>query len=102
VAVWGGVRVPGAGWRSGLASTHPAPRQRAGGCHDHVSGTGLVQFGQAAAPGPGPVAGGAVIAVVGGDRVDPVTLTGAEPDQAGPVPQQLRQDRRIDLVFSRA
>jgi hypothetical protein len=34
--------VPGAGWRSGLASTHPAPRRRAGGCHDHVSGTGLL------------------------------------------------------------
>ena len=34
------MRVPGAwGWRSGLASTHPVPRQRAGGCHDHVSGT---------------------------------------------------------------
>ena len=33
---------PRRGWRSGLASTHPAPRQRAGGCHDHVSGTGLL------------------------------------------------------------
>ena len=33
---------PVRGWRSGLASTHPAPRQRAGGCHDHVSGTGLL------------------------------------------------------------
>jgi len=63
--------------------------------------------------------------VVGGDRVDPVTLLGAEPDQAGPVPQQraelahlrrgdprlgqqvgpqqLRQDRGIDRsFFSRA
>ena len=29
---------PVRGWRSGLTSTHPAPRQRAGGCHDHVSG----------------------------------------------------------------
>ena len=38
----GRVRVPGAGWRSGLTSTHPAPRQCAGGCHDHVSGTGLL------------------------------------------------------------
>jgi len=58
--------------------------------------------------------------VVGGDRVDPVTLLGAEPDQAGPVPQQpaqlthvrrgdprlrqqvraqqLRQDRGVDFV----
>jgi hypothetical protein len=33
---------PVRGWRSGLASTHPAPHQRAGGCHDHVSGTGLL------------------------------------------------------------
>ena len=38
VVCWFPVR----GWRSGLASTHPAPRQRAGGCHDHVSGTGLL------------------------------------------------------------
>jgi len=58
--------------------------------------------------------------VVGGDRVDPVALLGAEPDQADPVPQQcpelpdlrgrdprlgqqvrpqqLRQDRRAGLV----
>jgi hypothetical protein len=42
-------------------------------------------------PGPGPVAGGPVIAAVGGDRVDPVALLGAEPDQAGPVPQQRAQ-----------
>src|SRR5262249_7338365 len=34
--------VPVRGWRSGLASTHPAPPKRAGGCHDHVSGTGLL------------------------------------------------------------
>src|SRR5262249_53193452 len=34
--------VPAFGMRSGLTSTHPAPRQRAGGCHDHVSGTGLL------------------------------------------------------------
>src|SRR5712691_12949209 len=33
---------PVRGWRSGLTSTHPVPRQRAGGCHDHVSGTGLL------------------------------------------------------------
>ena len=38
VACWFPVR----GWRSGLTSTHPAPRQYAGGCHDHVSGTGLL------------------------------------------------------------
>jgi len=36
------VLVPGAGGRSGLTSTHPAPRLRAGGCHDHMSGTGLL------------------------------------------------------------
>jgi hypothetical protein len=58
--------------------------------------------------------------MVGGDRVDPVALLGADPDQAGPVPQQraelahlrrgyprlgqqvraqqLRQDRGVDLV----
>jgi len=36
------VLFPERGWRSGLASTHPAPRQRAGGCHDHMSGTGLL------------------------------------------------------------
>jgi len=58
--------------------------------------------------------------VVGGDRVDPVALLGADADQAGPVPQQraelahrrrgdpgpgqqvraeqLRQDRGVDLV----
>ncbi len=62
--------------------------------------------------------------MVGGDRVDPVALLGAEADQAGPVPQQraelphlrrgdprfreqvraeqLRQDGGVDLVFSRA
>jgi hypothetical protein len=71
-------------------------------------------------PGPDPVAGGPVVAVVGGDRVDPVGQLGAEADQAGPVPQQraeladprrgdprlgqqvcaqqLRQDRGVDLV----
>ena len=38
VACWFPVR----GWRSGLTSTHPAPRQYAGGCHDHMSGTGLL------------------------------------------------------------
>jgi len=38
VACW----FPARGWRSGLTSTHPAPRQYAGGCHDHVSGTGLL------------------------------------------------------------
>ena len=81
---------------------------------------GQVQLGQPAAARPGPVAGGPVIAVVGGDRVDPVAQLGAEPDQAGPVPQQrpelahlrrrdprlgqqvraqqLRQDRGVDLV----
>jgi hypothetical protein len=40
--VRGRVCVPGCGGRSGLTSTHPAPRLRAGGCHDHVSGTGLL------------------------------------------------------------
>ena len=34
---------PRPGWRSGLASTHPAPRERAGGCHDHVSGDRAAQ-----------------------------------------------------------
>ena len=34
---------PERGGRSGLASTHPPPRQRAGGCHDHVSGTRAAQ-----------------------------------------------------------
>ena len=40
--VGGRVLFPVCGRRSGLTSTHPAPRQRAGGCHDHVSGTGLL------------------------------------------------------------
>ena len=79
-----------------------------------------VQLGQPAAARAGPVAGGPVVAVVGGDRVDPVAQLGAEPDQADPVPQQraelahlrrgdprlgqqvraqqLRQDRGVDLV----
>ena len=39
VACW----FPELGWRSGLTSTHPAPRQRAGGCHDHVSGDRAAQ-----------------------------------------------------------
>ena len=39
VACWFPVR----GGRSGLTSTHPAPRQRAGGCHDHVSGDRAAQ-----------------------------------------------------------
>ncbi len=38
VACW----FPARGWRSGLTSTHSAPRQYAGGCHDHMSGTGLL------------------------------------------------------------
>jgi len=38
VACW----FPACGWRSGLTSTHPAPSRCAGGCHDHVSGTGLL------------------------------------------------------------
>jgi len=33
VGLSGVVCVPGAGGRSGLTSTHPAPRRRAGGCH---------------------------------------------------------------------
>src|SRR5580700_8391983 len=37
------VGVPGRGGRSGLTSTHPAPHQRAGGCHDHVSGDRAAQ-----------------------------------------------------------
>jgi len=79
-----------------------------------------IQLGQPAPSRPGSVTGGPVTAVVGGHRVDPVTLPGAEPDQAGPVPQQraelpnlwrgeprlreqvraqqLRQDRGVDLV----
>ena len=91
---------------------------------DLPRGRGQAQLGQPAAAGPGPVAGTAVIAVVGGDRVDPVAQLGAEADQPGPVPQQraelahrrggdpgfgqqvraqqLRQDGRVDLVFSRA
>ena len=32
--------LPVCGWRSGLASTHPALLLRAGGCHDHVPGPG--------------------------------------------------------------
>ena len=47
-----------------------------------------VQLGQPAAAWPGPVAARPVVAVVGGDRVDPVALLSAEPDQADPVPQQ--------------
>ena len=47
-----------------------------------------VQPGQPAAARAGPVAGGPVIAMAGGDRVDPVALPGTDPDQAGPVPQQ--------------
>ena len=38
------MRVPGAGRRSDLTSTHSAPPVRqCGGCHDHVSGTGLLR-----------------------------------------------------------
>ena len=44
--------------------------------------------GSASQPRPGPVAGGPVIAVAGGDRVDPVAQLGTEPDQADPVPDQ--------------
>jgi len=81
-----------------------------------------VQLGQPAATRPGPVARAAVIAVVGGHRVDPVAQLGAQADQADPVPQQraeladprrgkpglgqqvgaqqLRQNGGVDLVFS--
>src|SRR6266702_806245 len=74
----------------------------------------------ASQPRPGPVAGGPVIPMIGGDRMDAVTQLGAEPDQAGPVAQQraelphrlwgdprlrqqvgaqqLRQDRGVDLI----
>jgi hypothetical protein len=83
---------------------------------------GQVQFGQPAAARTGPLARGPVIAVVRGDRMDLVPQLGAEPDLADPVPQQraelahlrrgdprfgqqvrpqqLRQDGRVDLVFS--
>jgi hypothetical protein len=44
VACWFPVR----GWRSDLASTHLAPRRRAGGCHDHVSGDRAAQSGDRA------------------------------------------------------
>jgi hypothetical protein len=75
-----------------------------------------------AASRAGQVAAGPVEAEIGHHRVDPVTLLGAEPDQAGAVPQQrvelahlcrgdprlgqqvrpqqLRQGRRVYLVFS--
>ena len=51
--VWlyeGSCAVPGCGWRSGLASTHPAPRSRAGGRHDHVSGDRAAQSDDRARP----------------------------------------------------
>ena len=54
---------------------------------DLPRGCGQVQLGQPAAARPGPVAGTAVIAVIGGHRVDPVAQLSAQPDQAGPVPQ---------------
>ena len=47
-----------------------------------------VELGQPAAARPGPVTGGPVVAVVGGDRVDPVAQLGAPAGQADPVPQQ--------------
>ena len=61
-----------------------------------------VELGQPAAARPGPVTGGPVVAVVGGDRVDPVAQLGAQPDQADPVPQQraeLADLRRGDPRF---
>ena len=83
---------------------------------------GQVQFGQPASAGPGQVAAGPVEAEIRHHRVDPVLLLGAQPDQPGPVPQQrpqlpdrrrgdprlreqvrpqqLGQDRGVDLVFS--
>jgi hypothetical protein len=83
-------------------------------------GGGQVELGQPAAARAGPVAGRPVIAVVGGDRVDPVAQLRAQPDQADPVPdqraelphlrrgdprleqqagaQQLGQGRGVDLV----
>src|SRR5690349_16178236 len=57
---------------------------------------GRTRLGQPAAAGPGPVAGRPVIAVAGGDRVDPVPQLGAEADQADPVPQQ-----RAELPYLR-
>jgi hypothetical protein len=55
---------------------------------DLPRGRRQVELGQPAAARPGPVAGGPVVAVVGGDRVDPVAQAGAEADQADPVPDQ--------------
>jgi hypothetical protein len=55
---------------------------------------GQVQLGQPAAARPGPLTGAAVIAMVGGDRVDPVAQAGAQPDQAGAVPKQ-----RAELAY---
>jgi hypothetical protein len=52
---------------------------------------GRAGLGQPAAAGPGPVAAGPVVSVIGGHRMDPVLQLGAEPDQADPVPQQRAQ-----------
>ena len=49
--------------------------------HDLPRRRWQVQLGQPAASRAGPVAGTAVIAMVGGDRMDPVTQLGAQPDQ---------------------
>jgi hypothetical protein len=79
-------------WRSSpsirsMTGARPAGHRQAV-ADDLPRGRGQVQPGQPAAARPGRVAGGPVIAVVRGDRLDPVTLPGAEADQAGPVPQQ--------------
>jgi len=98
--------------------------ERQAASHDFPWHDGQAQLGEPAAAQPGPVTAGPVIPMAGGHRVDPVAQLGAEPGQTGPVAQQraelphrrrgdprlgqqvraqqLRQDRRVHLVFSRA
>src|SRR5207244_2953200 len=65
-----------------VTGASPAGHRQAVG-DDLPRGRGQVQPGQPAPARPGQVAAGPVVAEIGHHRVDPVTLLGAEPDQAG-------------------
>jgi hypothetical protein len=67
-------------WRA-VNARHLVALVRAGARFVNGKLRGQVQVGEPAAAGPGPVAGGPLIPVIGSNRVDPIAQRGTEPDQ---------------------